>query len=745
MFNRWFPWKYLIRRAARKYGFLDPITLMARLRQFSQPAEVSEPVELIRAGALFHARGLINTRAIQHNLDWVWPYWIEQQFDPKKSSFIPRAFSVTHINLTHRNWTAVGSPGCDAFPIIDPRGLVTPLWDGWSIDAWILPAEAPPLIPSRAADDQVKQRCNLQDGDLTVTTRIENGRCTLNSECWVAMEGDSPVCHIRYKAGADSNAKLVLTVRPCNPEGISLVHSIKLLKDQRQWRIEGKHTVELSAAPEKHFVSAYKDGDVFMRLKHKHESAAEPKIKCNVGLATAAALYEIDPDSEREVELKMNLASDPQINVKRKIPTSNIWDTALESMAHLSVPDQRIEDLYNNAVHTLVLMSPDWAYPGPYTYKRFWYRDAAMMIQGLLDAGLDDRARQVIDKFPEKQTLSGFFHSQEGEWDANGEVLWVAARYCRLTRTEPDKRWLKMLRLGGDWINGKILTKAEGKLHQGLLPAGFSAEHFGNIDYYYWDDFWAAAGLMNAADLVEADCPERAVKWRKTAENLMTAIWESLQKSAHIRDVDAFPASPYRRMDAGAIGSLAAGYPLRLVDRDCPQLLNTVEYLLNNSFVNGAFYQNMVHSGLNIYLSLHVAQVLLRNEDWRFYDIVKTVRDLASPTGNWPEAIHPLTGGGCMGDGQHAWAAGEWVTMLRNMFLREEDNRLILASGIPDEWLCDVTKPISFGPTLTPHGKITVTIKAQEGGGAAVEWEGEWFNKEPEIEVRNVEASGGYS
>lgn len=147
----WLPWKFLVRRAARKHGFLDPLAFMARLRQFAQPSEVSEPIELLRAGALFHARGLLNTRVIQHNLDWVWPYWIEQQFDPHSDAFLPRAFSMTHVNLTHRNWTAVGRPDCSELPIIDPRGLVTPLLDSWSLDAWVLPHQGPALFPSRAA------------------------------------------------------------------------------------------------------------------------------------------------------------------------------------------------------------------------------------------------------------------------------------------------------------------------------------------------------------------------------------------------------------------------------------------------------------------------------------------------------------------------------------------------------------------------------------------------------------------
>src|SRR5437868_15445471 len=132
------PLRFLVTRIARAYGFLDPVMLMARLRGFSQESEVSEPIELLRAGMLFHARGLVNTKAIQHNLDWIWPYWVERQFNPDDPSFIPRAFSLTHLNLTHRNWTAVGVPDFTDLSIVDPRGLVTPFFDGWSIDSWVI-------------------------------------------------------------------------------------------------------------------------------------------------------------------------------------------------------------------------------------------------------------------------------------------------------------------------------------------------------------------------------------------------------------------------------------------------------------------------------------------------------------------------------------------------------------------------------------------------------------------------------
>ena len=169
----WLPWHFVVKKVARAHGFLDPINLLAQLQRFTQPTEVREPIELLRAGAVLHARGLINSRVIQHNLDWVWPYWVEQQFDPGNVSFIPRAFSITHINLTHRNWTALGLPNFANLPIVDPRGLLTPFIDQWSLDVWIKRKDGTFLLPSRAM--HCTQKLHLNHGlSISTHSRMDN-------------------------------------------------------------------------------------------------------------------------------------------------------------------------------------------------------------------------------------------------------------------------------------------------------------------------------------------------------------------------------------------------------------------------------------------------------------------------------------------------------------------------------------------------------------------------------------------
>jgi hypothetical protein len=103
---------------------------------------------------------------------------------------------------------------------------------------------------------------------------------------------------------------------------------------------------------------------------------------------------------------------------------------------------------------------------------------------------------------------------------------------------------------------------------------------------------------------------------------------------------------------------------------------------------------------------------------------------LASPTGNWPEAAHPFSGGGCMGDGQHGWAAAEWVMLVRNMFVREEGEIVVLGAGVDRNWL--EHGEIFFGPTATTHGRVSFEMFA-EGEKVSARLTADWNGAEPDV------------
>lgn len=742
MWWKWLPWKILVRKFARSRGFLDPLTVLSRVRRFSQPSEVMEPIELLRAGVAFHARGLMNSRAIQQNLDWVWPYWVEKQFNPRDRSFVPRAFSLTHINLTHRNWTALGIPDYEELPIVDPHGLVTPFYDGWSLDAWIYTDSGKLLAPSQMSDAEVKQELKF-DQRLIVETELKNKKSLLNTKAEAVIWNDSPQCILSIAAQTEEPAWLVLALRPYNPEGISFINKLGLTEDRTGWLVEGQRKVDFQRAPDKHLASDYSRGDVALDLGH---SSNEDHTSCHVGMATAAAMFRLDKGKNENqnlytagIQASMRLKGSDRKNEPRETieasqnNTAAKWQRELAPASRLSIPNSKYQFLYEAAVRSIILHSPEEVYPGPYTYKRFWFRDAAFILNAMLSVGLKTRVRLVLNRFPHYQTPFGYFRSQEGEWDSNGQALWILEKYFSYTQEPVPKKILHSIEHGAEWLIRKRMPTGQNPLYGGLLPAGFSAEHLGANDYYYWDDFWAAAGFKSAAKIMQQyDKEKTARKFSEQAEDIMEAISRSLTHTETRLGRKAMPAAPARRLDAGAIGSIAPGYPLYLWSEDDPRLVDTLKFLYDSCLLDNGFFQDMIHSGINPYLTLHLAQSLMRAGDKRFSQLIKATADLASPTGQWPEAVHPFTTGGCMGDGQHIWAAAEWIMIIRNSLLYEEttNNSLVLGAGLDKNWLKS-GQEVSFMQAPTVWGNVSLRFLGQSDNTVQCKWSAEWNDQPP--------------
>jgi hypothetical protein len=259
-----------------------------------------------------------------------------------------------------------------------------------------------------------------------------------------------------------------------------------------------------------------------------------------------------------------------------------------------------------------------------------------------------------------------------------------------------------------------------------MLPAGFSAEHLGPNDYYYWDNFWSLRGIRDAAEAALAlENHGDANAFREIGENYLRDLLEAINRDIEYGTAHVLPAAPRRRPDAGMIGNIAAVYPLKLFPIDeTPWLRNTVAFIRNHLFHEDGFYQQMIHSGVNSYLTLQMAQCMLLMGDIGAYKLIDYMLGLATPTWCWPEAIHPRTFGGCMGDGHHGWAAAEWVLLVRNLVVHEDADVLQLTRLVPSEW-CKAGQRIAIRNAPTAFGTVSAAVDFEEGG-ETLRLEGEW-------------------
>lgn len=713
----------LARWALRRWGKEHLVPFVEGLAALGRPASVAFPPELVGQGAVLALSGVGNTMAIQSNPDWSWPAWVERQTDPRRPEFVPTGLNVLTTNLTGRDWTSIGLDGSPREAMVDPVGMLTPRAWGWSIQPW-LKLGSDVLTPPRM--DGIRQE--LLRGTWAAVRTSWRADGVLWRWDWEAVElgGEEGMLldmEIANRSGRRLDAEIGIALRPCNVLSIGHINSLSIR--DRVWKVNGKVALLLLDAPGRNVVSDRHHGDP---LRDAGAGLGLPSLRSRSGIATGVSSWDASlPDgatmgAKAFVPLGAGQTSSSEL---RRIPMRAVVH-ARERMrdtfrargragTRILVPDVRLQeaiDAVRARIH--VFDDQDRFTPGTFLYHHHWFRDAAFLALGFENMGLGSRVAPKLERYPERQERDGFFRSQSGEWDSNGQALWTLGLHVRRGGNPAlaDRMW-KAIARGAAWID-RTRRGGDGERghvpHRGLMPAGFSAEHFGPNDHYLWDNFWSIAGLRDARDLAvllgrSADASRFGEMHEEYRADLESAIrWSSERWNGIL------PCSPYRRPDSAAVGNLVGASPLGVVDPGDPWVGATLEFLMERCRWKGLFYQSIVHTGMNPYLSIQLARVLQARGDARLHGILQALLDAASPTWCWPEAIHPVSGGGCMGDGDHGWAAAEFLSLVRDLLVRETPGGLLLLDGVPPEWLRP-GKSLSIHGAPTDHGTVDLEVE----------------------------------
>jgi hypothetical protein len=764
----------------------DIVRHLSTFQRLGETVEVESPGELLPIGARTVFRALRTRAAAQIGPDWVWPYWLEGQLDPTAPTFTPRGHLPFLTNVTARNWTLVGNIASPWEAIVDPRGLVTTWFDGWSLDWWI-GAEDGWHVPSREPPSRVRQRLVAAAPVVETSMRVPGGHAVHRAyACYASPAGDdaSEMVIVEIENRSPVPFAVALAVRPYNPEGLAVIERIGL-HDRTTVTVDGRIAMLLPRPPAQVAASTFHDGDSAQIVLAGGASAGTiaPGLRDEAGMAQAAFVYPLPHTATLRVALPLVPASRTRrrARTRRRVERAPTFPVAIPSAEQVArgwaaqsrggmrlvLPDARLQEAVDANCRFLLALhdGPDIT-PGPSTYHRFWFRDASFLLAALGKYGFASQVAEVVRSYPGRQRGDGFFFSQPREWDSNGCALWSIAEHWRLTRDrESVEPMLGSVAKGAQWIEHKRRTKRRrGPELRGLLPASVSAEHLGPFDYFYWDDFWCTAGLRSAAELLTAfDQPHAAVLVQRQADSLWADTVASLGMVSRRLGSDAIPAGPRRRIDAGVIGSIVACEPLHLLAPDDRRIAATLDVIRTRFSLGEAFFQAISHTGLATYLTMQVAEVELAGGHRRALDRLAWLLDAATPTWTWPEAIHPQLPGGCMGDGHHGWAAAQFLSLVRNILVREVPGRrrgadapaLALCSLLPDPWLGQGFEvhdaPTHFGTMsyavrwhgarpavlweLTPHDGVDVvrlTAPGLDPGWSTVEQSGETLLAAPE-------------
>ena len=445
------------------------------------------------------------------------------------------------------------------------------------------------------------------------------------------------------------------------------------------------------------------------------------------------------------------------------------WRRRLDESAKLITPEAMLNEFYrSHAMHLLVNCErePDsdrrFARVGSFGYGAYG-NESCMMVVDLDRRGYHKEAQECLDAWLRYQGtvgLPGTFATKEGVlygaggYEAGGYnqhhgwILWCLAEHYRFTRDEP---WLRRaapgIVAGADWIIRETQrTATRHELERGLLPAG-SLEDIG--DWWPWlsTSCYTWRGLDAAAWALEQLKHPDARRVRQAAGAYHTDLLARFRAAAarspvvRLRDgtaVPHFPSQVHRRgRSFGWICETLEGALHLLITRALDPHSTEAGWILND-YEDNLYLSNQYGYALDDFerhwfgrggFSMQ-ADLLLDVEPYLYRDDVKhALRALfnGQAVSYFPDLrMNTEHAAPQMGDwrGDHFKSSDEanCAGWLRDLFVREEGEVLLLGQAVPREWLragarCGIERAATyFGPTSVLYTGSEHEITAQVKG-----------------------------
>ena len=649
-------------------------------------------------------------------------------------------------------WTIVGIDGGFEQGLLGEDGAIEVAKSGFSIEPFIV-SEGELLT---WADVQASQ--SLQDGYLPIpSVQWRHGRVALEVTAFAHGTPKQSQLVARYRLTNTSDRPrdyvFALAARPfqVNPPsqflntvgGVSSIRTIAAAKDR--FTVDGRVVVAGQAASAM-FATSFDQGEIGERLrKIDWNTLADVPVQTRLddatGLGSAALLYRVRlaPGASREFDWRTPLTGEPASSaisakdLQREVATQ--WHDKLDRVT-LQVPQQGrklVDTLRTGLAHMLISRTGPRLQPGTRSYARAWIRDGAMIAEGLLRMGRADVAEEFLRWYAPYQFDNGKVpccvddrgSDPVPENDSHGELIFAVAELYRYTRDRAllEAMWphvagavhyMEQLRLS----ERTEANRAKNPAFYGMMPASISHEGYSAKPMHsYWDNFWALRGYKDAVEIARwLGRDEDAKRFAASRDQFRTDLYASLDAATRLHGIDFLPG-------AAELGDFDA---------------TSTTIALAPGGEQAALPQALLHNTFERYWREFVAR-RDGTREWKDYTPyeLRTVgtfvrlgwRERAhealdfffgdqQPAGwnQWAEVVSrtPRTPF-FLGDLPHAWVESDYVRSALDMFAysREADDALVIAAGLPADWL--EGEGVAVAGLRTSQGQLAYTLKATNG------------------------------
>jgi len=416
------------------------------------------------------------------------------------------------------------------------------------------------------------------------------------------------------------------------------------------------------------------------------------------------------------------------------------WEQVLS--ARVFAPDERIPITWERcAYHILAAMECGLPRIGAVNYPILWIRDGVIILRALDLIGRHDLARKGNNYLAPLYFSGGF----GAESDAPGEGIWALVSHARITG---DNKWLEHIfphickRV--EWLEKmleakvplRMLSENREPLYLNTpgvnilcLPSKNGLIH-GRMDWHSPDFFincWASCGFREAAlAAMKLGKKNLAERWLEKSKKLDRAIaTHLLPQYGNDRDpiVTPYPTKALSEYLDALRNKFRDWYRANRLAADKKRKAEVLWTYFEVAQIHNAILLDMKREA---WINLNGVLDFSGVSTW---DVTAYTEGQAHGTENMPFRndigcrgwLNRKTALG--GNMPHNWTSAEMVNLIRDIFVVEEGNSLVLGKGVPPEWL----KPGSrFGVTNMPtdFGLVTYTVIVDKSGKVFLNYRG---------------------
>ncbi len=650
-------------------------------------------------------------------------------------------------------WTVVGARDDIAEALVNEEGAIEVDTRAFSIEPFLYANGA--LVTW--GDAHISQELAQDTLPIPAVVWRHDG-LTLRTTAWAAGTLGDATLYVRYRVEnateTPQDVHLFVAVRPFQVlppwqslnilGGVAPIHVLDF--DGRAVHVDGGRSV-VSLTPPAGFGATSFAQSLTVNFLRRGVVPPESHVSDGFGYASGALDYPLAVPAGGGVEVHVAV---PLHDVTGVIAAPALDPTAFEAIhdrtvaewaarlgrVEFQVPatDAKFADIAKTTIAYMLINRDRRALqPGSRTYARSWMRDGALTSTALLETGSTEEARTFLEWFSQYQLPGGRIPcciDQRGadlvaEYDSDGEFIYTVAEYYRYTHDVGfvQEMWPAVTRALDSIIalrtqrTTEAYTRPDKEAFYGLLPESISHEGYSSHPVHsYWDDFFALRGLKDGAMLATiVGDEERATSTAELRDEFRSDLYASITKTMAHHRIDYIPGS----VELGDLDPTSTAIAITA----CGELENLPEPALTRTF--DRYYEHMQQyvygTGINDSYSpyeLRNVEVFIRlGQRDRATDVLAAMVADQRPWewNEWQEVIwRDPSLPRFIGDMPHTWVGAGYIHSLRSMFAyeREDDRSLVLAAGLPAEWVAsDTGAGVKRLPTH--YGVISYTIHAE--------------------------------